>query len=25
MLSKTKKVVTTYPPVLCSVASYKLF
>ena len=25
MLSKTKKVITTPPPVLCSVASYKLF
>ena len=25
MLSKTKKVFTTPPPVLCSVASYKLF
>ncbi len=24
MLSKTKKVITTPPPVLCSVASYKL-
>ena len=25
MLSKTKKVITTHPPVLCSVASCKLF
>ena len=25
MLSKTKKVITTSPPVLCSVASYMLF
>ncbi len=25
MLSKTKKVITTIPPVFCSVASYKLF
>jgi hypothetical protein len=25
MLSKTKKVFTTPPPVLCSIASYKLF
>ncbi|MGI6054812.1 MAG: hypothetical protein ACOYA8_08085 [Clostridium sp.] len=25
MLSKTKKVITTPPPVLCSVASYKQF
>ena len=25
MLSKTKKVITTPPPVLCSMASYKLF
>jgi hypothetical protein len=25
MLSRTKKVFTTYLPVLCSIASYKLF
>ena len=25
MLSKTKKVITTPPPVLCSVVSFKLF
>ena len=25
MLSKTKKVITTPPPVLCSIASYRLF